>query len=65
MWLRDCLPFDLPSVRIFIYGHDSTLAGSESFQTTLDLGKKLQSALQTIRGSSGEVIQIPVSYESV
>jgi protein SERAC1 len=32
MWLRDKLPRHLPGARIMIYGYDSQIAGSKSFQ---------------------------------
>lgn len=37
MWLRDQLPGDLESVRSIIYGYDTTLVTSQSFQTIDDL----------------------------
>ncbi|KAK4448922.1 hypothetical protein QBC34DRAFT_100924 [Podospora aff. communis PSN243] len=37
MWIRDVLPSCLPSVRFLIYGYDTTLRDSTSFQTIADL----------------------------
>ncbi|KAL0263054.1 hypothetical protein SLS55_002029 [Diplodia seriata] len=39
MWLRDALPYNLPQARIFIYGFDTQLPNSQSFQSLDDLGK--------------------------
>ena len=37
MWLRDGLPVDMTSIRSMIYGYDTTLSDSESFQTVQDI----------------------------
>lgn len=37
MWLRDSLPIDAPSIRVIIYGYDTTLTQNESFQTVQDI----------------------------
>lgn len=49
MWLRDALPKDLPNARILIYGYDTLLIGSESFQTIPDLGVWLRNAISVVR----------------
>ncbi|KAI1211486.1 uncharacterized protein F4807DRAFT_472944 [Annulohypoxylon truncatum] len=41
MWLRDELPRAIPETRISIYGYDTTLAGSTSFQSIQDLAVSL------------------------
>lgn len=41
MWIRDELPHLLPGIRFLVYGHDTTLLGSESFQTIAHLGNSL------------------------
>lgn len=41
MWLRDGLPKDLPGIRTVIYGYDSQVAGSSSFQRIYDLSRNL------------------------
>jgi hypothetical protein len=41
MWLRDKLPIDIPGVRIILYGYDTHLVNSFSFQTFHELGKSL------------------------
>lgn len=45
MWLRDDLPRDLPEARILLYGYDTRLQDSASFQSILDLGKNFLRAL--------------------
>ncbi len=37
MWLRDALPGDVPGARIFLYGYDTLLHDSESFQSPIHL----------------------------
>jgi hypothetical protein len=49
MWLRDDLPFDFPTARVFIYGYDTTLADSRSFQDLEALANAFRLALKTIR----------------
>ena len=52
MWLRDLLPSDLPGARIMIYGHDTQLQGSHTFQDLEALATTLRSSLQTMQDSS-------------
>ncbi|GFF70323.1 ankyrin-1 [Aspergillus lentulus] len=52
MWLRDALPLDFPNARILIYGYDSRLVRSSSFQNLTDLGRALQIDMNSIRESS-------------
>lgn len=52
MWIRDSLPHDLPRVRIFAYGYDTSLLESRSFQTISDIGIAFRGALRTIRDAS-------------
>lgn len=52
MWLRDGLSRDLPSARVLIYGYDSHLVNSTSFQNILDIGGKFHNALRAIRKGS-------------
>ena len=51
MWLRDALPQYLPNARIFIYGYDSKLAGSHSFQNLSDLASRFRASLRVALGS--------------
>jgi hypothetical protein len=46
MWVRDTLPKNLPGVRTVIYGYDTKLDGSQSFQNIPDLARSLVSQLQ-------------------
>lgn len=46
MWLRDELPKKLRSVRSILYGYDTKLANSRSFQDISDLARMLMSELQ-------------------
>jgi triacylglycerol esterase/lipase EstA (alpha/beta hydrolase family) len=52
MWLRDALPLDLPCMRTMIYGYDTTLDSSESFQTVQDIAISFVSRLAS-NGRSG------------
>ena len=52
MWLRDDLPFDFPSARILIYGYDTKLEDSQSFQDLEALASTFRLALKTIRQDS-------------
>lgn len=49
MWLRDALPLDIPNARILIYGYDTQLVRSSSFQNLSDLGRALQIDLRGIQ----------------
>jgi hypothetical protein len=49
MWLRDALPPDVPSIRTILYGYDTTLGGSESFQTIQDIAISFVALLATAR----------------
>ncbi|KAH8886645.1 hypothetical protein GQ53DRAFT_769210 [Thozetella sp. PMI_491] len=46
MWIRDTLPTSIPSVRFFLYGYDTSLVNSRSFQTILDLAGTLRKELE-------------------
>ena len=48
MWLRDKLPGDLPNARVLIYGYDTKLAGSQSFQTLNDIAAKVYASLENL-----------------
>lgn len=49
MWLRDSLPYDLPGVRILIYGYDTRLEGSQSFQNVRTLAGQFRNHIKAIR----------------
>lgn len=50
MWLRDDATWRKPNVRVLLYGYDTTLVKSESFQTIENIGAELGRALTRIRG---------------
>jgi hypothetical protein len=52
MWLRDSLPDDLPGTRILLYGYETQLHGSQSFQDLEALAAALRMDLEAIRGIS-------------
>lgn len=41
MWIRDALPHLVPKVKFILYGYDTKLAGSKSFQKVLDIALSL------------------------
>jgi hypothetical protein len=49
MWLRDVLPLDFPKASILIYGYDTQLEQSVSFQNLADLGKALGIDMKSLR----------------
>lgn len=50
MWLRDALPEELPGARVMIYGYDSKLAESTSFQNLGDVASRFRESLQVHLG---------------
>lgn len=46
MWIRDALPQRLAGVRFILYGYDTCLTSSKSFQAILDLAVSLISELK-------------------
>ena len=52
MWLRDSLPADLPGIQILLYGYETQLHGSRSFQDLEALAAALRMDLEAIRGIS-------------
>jgi alpha-beta hydrolase superfamily lysophospholipase len=51
MWLRDSLPVHLKHTRSIIYGYDTKLTTSESFQTVDDIALSFTARLKSIRRS--------------
>lgn len=49
MWLRDSLACHSSGVRVLLYGYDTTLIQSESFQDIADIGNKLGDFIKRIR----------------
>jgi hypothetical protein len=52
MWIRDDLPPQLPGVRFLLYGYETNLQGSKSFQSIPDLAVSFINSLKTIGWSS-------------
>lgn len=50
MWLRDSLPYDLPGVRILVYGYNTRLESSQSFQNVRTLAGQFKNHIRAIRG---------------
>ncbi|KAI5921221.1 hypothetical protein F4810DRAFT_722691 [Camillea tinctor] len=46
MWLRDSLPRSFPNTRVIIYGYDTTLHNSNSFQSIKDIAVTLARSLE-------------------
>lgn len=55
MWLRDDLARSFPGARIYIYGYESEMQGSDSFQTLTDLGLTFQVVLEALLEPEDEV----------
>lgn len=51
MWLRDRLPRDVPQLRSLIYGYDTKLFKSRSFQDLDDIARSFIASLKEIRRS--------------
>ena len=49
MWLQDSLPFEARHARFLIYGYNTNITGSQSFQTITDLSGQFQDSLSAIR----------------
>jgi hypothetical protein len=52
MWLRDALPRDITRIRSIIYGYDTSLVMSESFQTVEDIAITFIARLKSIGRTS-------------
>ena len=50
MWLRDALPDHLQGARVLIYGYDSKLAESRSYQNLEDVASKFRQSLSVVLG---------------
>ena len=50
MWLRDALPVRLRGARVLIYGYDSKLAESRSYQNLEDVASKFRQSLSVVLG---------------
>ncbi|KAL1640436.1 hypothetical protein SLS58_006934 [Diplodia intermedia] len=54
MWLRDGLSVDVPAARILVYGYDTKLVNSTSFQTLQDWGRSLFMGIQDVRTDAAD-----------
>jgi len=52
MWLRDSLPVDLPGVRIMLYGYETQLHGSRSFQDLEALATTFRLDIEATSGAT-------------
>jgi protein SERAC1 len=52
MWLRDSLPYDLHGARVLIYGYDSHLLASDSFQDFEAIATAFRQNIAAMRNSS-------------
>lgn len=48
MWLRDELPKIRPDIRVIIYGYDTKLQNSQSFQNISDIGSKFHDDIRGV-----------------
>jgi hypothetical protein len=48
MWLRDRIPKDIPGMRVVVYGYDTSLLNSQSFQTLHDLSQDFITTLGSV-----------------
>jgi hypothetical protein len=55
MWIRDNLPKDLPDTRAIIYGYDTKLVRSNSFQRISDLANDLVNRLRVYGWDQGRI----------
>jgi hypothetical protein len=46
MWIRDEVPANIPGIRTILYGYDSSLVGSNSFQSIDDIARGLIAQLR-------------------
>ena len=51
MWLRDCLPDDLEGVRVLLYGYNTDLLDSQSFQDIDHIAANFAASINSIRQS--------------
>ncbi|KAF7532235.1 hypothetical protein G7054_g8144 [Neopestalotiopsis clavispora] len=62
MWLRDSLPQDFQNARVLIYGYDSHIPGSTSFQTLESLAASLRNHVDGIKPLSGPLNETPIIF---
>jgi hypothetical protein len=49
MWLRDSLPYDLKRARVLLYGYDTSLLRSQTFQNIDDIAIAFCKRIRDIR----------------
>jgi hypothetical protein len=57
MWLRDYLPFDIPDLRVFIYGYPATLQRSPSRAGIYDFTQGFTNAILSLRSGPEASLQ--------
>jgi hypothetical protein len=49
MWLRDGLPHDLKGARVLVYGYNTNLLESQTFQRVDDIASAFSKGIRSIR----------------
>ncbi|EHK43092.1 hypothetical protein TRIATDRAFT_33444 [Trichoderma atroviride IMI 206040] len=63
MWLRDEVAKTTEKARVLLYGYDTTLANSESFQDVSDIAQRLSSDLNAMRsGRTTSWVPTPIVF---
>ncbi|KFX90596.1 hypothetical protein V490_06374 [Pseudogymnoascus sp. VKM F-3557] len=65
MWLCDSLPRDLPGAQIMIYGYDTQLHGSKSFQDLESLASSLRASItaqRTLGSTNAKSMAVPLVF---
>lgn len=65
MWLRDQLPLDFPRMRVLLYGYDTKLAHSQSFQNIEDLARAFIALLRSIGAAEQSARPIAILAHSL
>lgn len=59
MWLRDEVAKTTEKARVLLYGYDTSLVNSESFQDVSDIAQRLTSDLNAMRSGRSVSISCP------
>jgi hypothetical protein len=62
MWLRDSLPQDFKNARVLVYGYDSHINGSTSFQTLESLATSLRNHVEGMKPLSHSLHETPIIF---
>lgn len=62
MWLRDSLPHDFKNARVLVYGYDSHIHDSTSFQTLESLATSLRNHVEGIKPLSRSLDETPIIF---